>query len=104
MSESLLSVGKVTIIADSALEKSLIDDCVQLGAHDYASSPCKGKTGRHEADGDQYNGPLVRIEVLARSVVADAILAQIRQRGQSSEEHVVAFMETVAVHEDRFVD
>jgi hypothetical protein len=70
----LVSIRRVTVIADAVLEKTLLESFTKLGAHGYSIVECRGK-GRHTVLADPYTGvALVRIELLVQPSVADAIL------------------------------
>jgi hypothetical protein len=74
---SLVSIHRVTIIADSSLEERLVERFLQLGARGYNVTSCRGKglhavmednplSSRHSAE--------IRIELLVQESVATAIL------------------------------
>jgi hypothetical protein len=74
---SLVSIHRVTIIADSSLEERLAEHVLRLGARGYNVTSCRGK-GLHAVMEDN---PLssrqsaeIRIELLVQESVAQAIL------------------------------
>jgi nitrogen regulatory protein PII len=93
----LTEISRVTVIAETALEKTLIDEFLKLGAKGYTTINCFGK-GRHEVMEDPYTGrSLVQIEVLARPPVAEAILEYVH-KSQFKSYPVIGYMDTVKVH------
>ena len=89
-----VEISRVTIIADAALEKTLVQEVLRLGAKGYTCMQCFGK-GRHETVVDPLSGQSrVRIEVLTRPAVAAAILDYVHQ-GRFENYPVAAFSDTV---------
>lgn len=70
---SLVSIRRVTVVADAVLEKTLLESFTSLGAQGYTIVDCRGK-GHHTVIPDPYTGQeLIRIELLVQPKVADAI-------------------------------
>jgi hypothetical protein len=93
MSE-LVEIGRVVVIADTALERILLSEFIKLGAKGYNCTNCFGK-GRHETLEDPFTGrSRVRIEVLAKPDVALAILKYVHNK-EFGRYPVAAFMDTV---------
>jgi hypothetical protein len=94
----MMAICRVTIIAETALEKTMIDQCLKLGAKGYTTIYCFGK-GRHEVMEDPFTGrSLVQIEVLCRESVAKAIMNFVHQ-SEFENYPVICYMDTVQVHE-----
>lgn len=72
---NLITVRRVTVIADAVLEKSLLEQFIKLGAKGYTCSDCRGR-GTHEVFEDPWSGAnRVRIEAIVQPAVADAIMS-----------------------------
>lgn len=70
---TLVSIRRVTVIADAVLENKLLESFTRLGAQGYTIVECRGK-GHHAVIPDPYTGvALIRIELLVQPKVADAI-------------------------------
>ncbi len=67
------SIKLITIITESALEPSLIEDLEQLGAHGYTITNARGKGHRGIRDAVWSTDSNIRVEVLCESQMADAI-------------------------------
>jgi hypothetical protein len=93
----LLEIHRVVIIADTALEQTLLPEFLKLGAKGYNCTYCFGK-GRHEPIEDPFTGSRsrIRVEVLARPQVAAAIMEFVHRK-QFSAYAVVAYLDTVEV-------
>ncbi len=71
----------LTIITESALEKTLVDDLERLGAHGYTITNARGKGRRGgERAADWSSSSNIRVEVICHTEVADAITAHIMER------------------------
>lgn len=71
---SLVAVSRVTVIAESEMEKSLVEQFVRMGAKGYTTMPCRGR-GEHEIYEDPFLGTgRVRIETIVQPKVADDIM------------------------------
>jgi hypothetical protein len=69
----LVSIRRVTVIADVVLETTLLESFARLGAKGWTIVDCRGK-GHHTVIPDPYTGAaLIRIELLVQIPVADAI-------------------------------
>lgn len=76
----LVEISRVVVIADTVLEKTLLEQFLKLGAKGYTCHYCVGK-GRHETLEDPYTGrSRIRIEVLANDEVANAIFEYIHRK------------------------
>lgn len=102
MFSALATVRRVTIIADAALEKQLLDQIVKLGAKGFTCQDCRGR-GEHEVFEDPWTGASrVRIETIVQPAVADQIMDYVHQP-QLLNQAVTACLETVQVSTlDRF--
>ncbi len=98
----LVEIKRVVVIADTVLEKTLLEQFLKLGAKGYTCNYCAGK-GRHETLEDPYNGrSRVRIEVLAEASVASAVFDYVHRK-QFGSYPVAAYMDTVEVNaQDHF--
>jgi hypothetical protein len=93
---SLVTVSRVTIIADSAVEKQLLDQFIKLGAKGYTCVDCRGR-GVHEVFEDLWPGSQrVRIETIVQPPVAEKILAFVHSP-QFKSRAMRACLETVQV-------
>lgn len=91
-----IEIRRVTVIADVMLEKIFIEEFLKLGAKGFNCTHCFGK-GRHAVVEDPFTGRfLVRIEVLSRPEVADAIMKYVHQE-KFAHHPVLATIETVSV-------
>jgi hypothetical protein len=72
----LKSIRRVTIYADSSLERDLIAQCLKMGAHGYTIIECKGGKGVQGVLEDPFSTPSSRvcIEVLVDPEIGDQIL------------------------------
>ena len=62
----------LTIIAEDALETSLIGDLKKLGVRGYTICPVRGE-GVHGLRASQWEGENIKIEVIVDNILADAI-------------------------------
>lgn len=67
----MVRIKRVTIVTDAALESSLAAKIIEFGASGYTAIPCRG-VGRSKIS--QSPVPLVRIEVVAPTAVAERLL------------------------------
>lgn len=70
----------VVIITESALEKALAAEVLQLGAHGYTVSDVRGRGSRGVRDADWEADRNIRLEVICDSGVADKIAQHMRQK------------------------
>jgi len=92
----LVEIKRLVVIADTVLEKTLLEHFLKLGAKGYTCNYCAGK-GRHETLEDPYNGrSRVYIELLAEESVATAIFDYVHRK-QFGSYPVAAYMHTVEV-------
>ncbi len=92
----MVEISRVTVIADTALEKILLSEFLKFGAKGYNCTYCFGK-GRHETLEDPYTGrSRVRIEVLTHPPVAAAILDYVHRK-QFGSYPVAAYLDIVQV-------
>jgi len=71
---NLVPIQRVTIIADSVLTTTLLENLLKLGSNGYTYTECQGK-GKHEDLPDPYTGiSRVRIEVLVQPDAAKRIM------------------------------
>ena len=89
-------IRRVTIVAETELERELTDRCVELGASGYTSIPCRGAGRRSAQPGGVATNSRVRIEVVVPAEIAEQILDYIH-REISLEHPVTACIETVEV-------
>jgi hypothetical protein len=74
-----VEVRRVIIITDTVLEAPILEHIVKAGARGYNCVHCFGR-GRHETTQDPFTGrSRVRIEVLAKESVAEAIMEYIHE-------------------------
>jgi hypothetical protein len=89
-------IRRIVIIVDTAIEAPILEHIVKAGARGYNCVYCFGR-GRHETLEDPFTGrSRVRIEVLAKESVADAIMSYVHEREFASYP-ITAFMDTVEV-------
>ena len=70
----LVTVCRVTVIADRALEKRFLKEFWKLGIKGYSRMECEGQ-GEHEVVEDVFTGlSRVRIEMIVQPAVGQAIL------------------------------
>jgi len=94
---TLAEVRRIVVIADTAIEKPLLENFLKLGAKGYNCVYCFGK-GRHETLEDPFTGQSrVRIEIIARQSVAEAIMDYVH-RSEFESYAATAFMDVVQVH------
>lgn len=67
------SIKLITIITESVLEHTLVDDLERLGAHGYTITNARGKGHRGVRDAGWSADSNICVEVLCESQVADAI-------------------------------
>jgi hypothetical protein len=93
---NLVSIRRVTVVADVTLKEMLLKQFFKFGAHGYTAMSCHGQ-GRHELIADPYSGEaLVRLELLVQPDVADSIMGYL-ERAVSDNYAVTACSETVDV-------
>ncbi|MBS0209396.1 MAG: hypothetical protein JSS27_10605 [Planctomycetes bacterium] len=93
----MVTVSRVTIIADSALEQRILDECLRLGAKGYNVVPCRGK-GTHAIIGDQFHNlpEEVRIELLVQADIGKKIFAWLKD--EILDNHaVMAYLDEVQI-------
>lgn len=89
-------IRRVVIIVDTAIEAPILEHIVKAGAKGYNCIYCFGR-GRHETLEDPFTGrSRVRIEVLAKDAVADAIMAYVHE-SEFASYPITAYMDTVEV-------
>jgi len=69
----------VTIITESALEHSLVDDFERLGAHGYTITNARGKGHQGVRDAGWSTSSNIRVEVVCDATVAEAITGHFRE-------------------------
>jgi MFS superfamily sulfate permease-like transporter len=92
----LSRIRRVTIVAETELERQLTDRCIELGASGYTSTPCRGAGRRATKPGGVTTNSRVRIEVVVPIEIAESILDYIH-REISLDHPVTACIETVEV-------
>jgi hypothetical protein len=95
---NLVEAKRVVVIAESVLLKELLVEFVALGAKGYNCMYCFGK-GEHGLVDDLFSSPersCVRIEIVTRAAVAEAILDFVHQ-GAVQRYPVTAFVDSVEV-------
>jgi hypothetical protein len=94
-----IDIRRVTVIAETNLEETLLKEFKRLGAKGYTCIYCTGK-GRHEVLEDPYTGTsLVQIQVMARPSVAEAIMRYMHTPGLKRFP-TTTVMDTVTVYAD----
>jgi len=63
----------LTIVTESSLEHRLISDIENLGARGYTISDCRGKGAQGTRDAEWDYDSNIRVEVICRSEIAEAI-------------------------------
>jgi nitrogen regulatory protein PII len=71
-----ISLKLLTIIADEALQKRLIDDVKKLGAKGYTIEKAHGE-GEHGGRVSQWEGENIRLELLVSEATANKILEKL---------------------------
>ena len=99
---NLVTVQRVTVIADARLEDGLLKQFARLGAKGYTCQDCRGR-GEHEIVQDVFSGASrVRIETIVQPQVAEAIMHYL-DSPQFHQQALTACVETVQVlASDRF--
>jgi nitrogen regulatory protein PII len=93
---TLVPVQRVTIIADSVLTDTLLENLLRLGSNGYTYTECHGK-GKHEDLPDPYTGiSRVRIEVFVQPKIAEAVMEYLYSE-ELRHYALVACVETVQV-------
>jgi len=69
----LVSIRRVTVVADVLLESTLLENFEKLGAKGYTCTDCRGK-GRHATADQGFTAAFVRIEMLVQPDAADKIV------------------------------
>lgn len=91
-----ISGRRITVVTHNRLEETLVNQFAHLGAKGYTAMDCRGK-GEHELLQDVFAGATrVRIEVIVRPEVADAIIAYLEEP-QFSHQPVMVTVETLDV-------
>ncbi len=89
-------IRRIVIIVDTAIEAPILEHIVKAGAKGYNCIYCFGR-GRHETLEDPFTGrSRVRIEVLAKESVAEAIMDYVHEPEFASYP-ITAYMDTVQV-------
>ncbi len=70
----------LTIIAEAALEQSLVKDIERLGAHGYTITDARGKGSRGIRNADWDRSGNIRLEVVCDAATAEAIAGDFRSR------------------------
>ena len=71
---TMRTIRRVTVYADSVIEKSIVEHCMELGAKGYTTIECRGR-GQHETCDDPFTGSTrVKIELLVNAPVAEKIV------------------------------
>ena len=98
----LLTVRRVTIIADSLLETVITTQLGRLGAKGYTIMDCRG-CGEHQIVQDLFTiSSRIRIETIVQPAVAEAIM-QLVESPQFAQRALTACVETVQVSpQDKF--
>jgi hypothetical protein len=92
----LQTISRITVYADAALEQSLLERFLEMGATGYSSIDCRGK-GKHEIIADPFSGHArVRIELLVQTSTAEQIMAYL-SRPEFKRRAIAACVETVQV-------
>ncbi len=63
----------LTIITESALERTLVEEIERLGAHGFTITDARGKGNRGVRNSAWETGGNIRIEVVCNTATADAI-------------------------------
>ncbi len=87
---------RVTLVIDESLEKWIIDQARAAGVEGYICSYCSGKPPHEAFESTAVRHGLVRVELLARPVAADAVLALLHGL-QRRRQAVTALMDHVTV-------
>jgi Nitrogen regulatory protein P-II len=92
----LKTICRVTVYADGALERTLLQQFLKLGSTGYTVTVCRGK-GEHDTVDDPFaTVTRVRIELLVQPEVAEKILKLV-DSPQYKSHPLAACMETVQV-------
>ena len=76
---TLVSLPRITVVADAHLEETLTRQMARLGAKGYTCWDCRGR-GEHEIVEDIFSGASrVRIETIVQPDVAEAILRYLHE-------------------------
>ena len=93
---NLVSIQRVTIVADARLEDSLLKHICKLGAKGYTCTDCRGR-GEHEILQDVFTAASrVRIETIVQPKVAEAIMKYL-DSPQYHQQALTACVEAVQV-------
>ncbi len=92
----LTNLRRVTIVTSPNLEAIIVDQAVAFGASGYTSIPCHGLGRTGIANPNRSPAEQVRIEVICKSDVADAILSYISEQ-LAPNHQISSCLETVQV-------
>lgn len=92
-----VSVQRMVLVADSAVESLLIHEIERLGCIAYSSVHCAGRGARGVMDDDFSSSTHVRIEVLGDEVTLRR-LARFVHEGPLSRYSIVSFVDSVEMH------
>ncbi len=87
---------RITIVTEEAFEKLMIDQALKRGVNSYICTYCSGKPLHEAFEKSLASQPLVRIELLARPAVAEALAGDL-QRLEGLHYPVMALVDEVAV-------
>lgn len=100
----LASMSRVTVVVNPALEQTLEEKFVELGAQGYTAIPCRG-AGRKRIEGE-HGAPVterVRIEVVVTHSTAESITQWLRTELLPSHGMTVTLESVQVLRPDRFV-
>lgn len=92
----------VTIITESALEHSLIDDFERLGARGYTITNARGKGHRGARDADWSTSSNIRVEVVCDATVAGAIAGHLREHYYANYAMILFMCDVDVVRPEKF--
>lgn len=93
----LTTMRRMTAVLPASLETPLVEKAFELGASGYTVLPCRGR-GRHDLeDNGLESGPLIRMEIITRSPVAEQLMQWISET-LSPHHPITVCVETVEVN------
>ena len=100
--QKLAPVKRITLYADSALEKHLLEKVTYFGAKGYTLVEARGGGSRAVLQDFFGRSPLVRIEVIANDVTAQKILDHLRSDVLGSQAVTVTVEDVNVIRADHF--
>jgi nitrogen regulatory protein PII len=92
----------LTIITESALERTLVEEIERLGAHGFTITDARGKGNRGLRNSAWEVSGNIRIEVVCDSTTADAIAAHLQAHYYDSYAMIVFVTDVAVLRPEKF--